>query len=1191
MIRMRAAIASTLSLALVLLSPGSSAYHAAAQTIGVSGSASSASGSAGAAGAGLGRAPGVSTIPSLPASALSLAPSLGAPSIAPAALTPSVALVPAASKAVAANGALPAALKPATAAASKDGAPAQAGAAKTPAAGAASTLAAAVSAPAADVKGGEEQAAGAALTFDGQAVKAALTDSVAADGSAAQGSRVNLTAAKKDSRKDMPDSGDEYDGAGNPSRRDGGIDEIGNPRRSGGEGGPDDTSDPDQGGRGGGSPLFGLFGLGLLSGSVAVGAFAAFGAVAMLPMILLSLVMHEIGHARVADKLGDPTSRLSSYEAIDWSRIRETQWTRSERGFPYLYIPKKWVSADRTSLNPLKWGSHVDPVWTLLVPTLTFTLTGMILGGARPVPVDTAYFKRPTRDMAVVAFAGPAVNLGLAAAGALAITGAIAAGLGAAVVAGLSMFVFLNVLLAVINFLPIPGFDGSRMIRAILPAGARAAYDSMADRMTSFTALALLLGVFWLFGAQIFAFVTAVSGLFVAGAAAVTGVKLASAFLPAVAAAGLMLGQLGAGKSAERAAGGRAAAQDAAVPGPAAPNAAAPAPGAGGPVDYIVMFGEKKTRLHDSHLSNVDVNAPAGVEQYTRLQQAMLVQLESAGLGADVLAPYNGTPLATYQRINAATIHVDGASAAAFAKKMAELGFTVYPNTERRIVTPVPVTPERMDPSARNAVTMDENLKIVKMDGVHAAATKLWGKPELGFWSGLMAKIFKTEPVQPKIGVIDSGAATEHQLLKRVKEVKNMTSGENVDDIGHGTWVHSTVLHMAPWARNTTHYKTFLNGGATLDDILRSLTQAGNDGNLVISNSWGSDDGDPNSPDSQLVRKLAQEGHIMVFAAGNAGSGKNTIGSPAIVTYKDPSTGAIRVMSVAAAGRDKKIAYFSSRGPGSPTTSRDPKYKDQRPDLTAVGYNIEGAWPEALGDADRVDGEKGPVKAISGTSMSTPGVGGALAMLAMLFGVTEKGEKLDAIVVAVMTTLEVTGQGVNNEGQGFLNVQAAYEALYKKFRPGQAPSTAIERHRELKASIAWMSEYLDPMSEPNRVAGQPDDGAAEGIAKDLASAQARLEALETEFPSLRRGYVDPDVTAYRALNKRIAELDSFISMTGSWRYGVMIGESQFSQAVKDRREAAEELKAMESADATLAYRAAGPIKRLLMKATGAAPKP
>ncbi|MCR4296731.1 MAG: S8 family peptidase, partial [Elusimicrobia bacterium] len=516
--------------------------------------------------------------------------------------------------------------------------------------------------------------------------------------------------------------------------------------------------------------------------------------------------------------------------------------------------------------------------------------------------------------------------------------------------------------------------------------------------------------------------------LLIGSVMAVTGVQTASAFLPALAALGLAFGQIGASKPASRAAAQEAPAGPS---GPSAPGAASN--GGSAPVDLIVMFGEKRTRLHDSHISNVDVNLPSGVERYTRLQQAMLAQLKTAGLDGAALEPYKATPLATYARINAATIRVDGGAAAEFMKSMTARGFTVYPNSERKIIRPVPVAPEDMDPGARSAVTMDENLRLVQADLVQAEGEKMWGKPVLGFWSGLWAKVFKSEPAQPKIGVIDSGADVSHPLLRRVKEVKNMTSGENQDDIGHGSWVHSTVLHMAPWSRNTTHYKTFLNGGATLDDILKSLTQAGNDGNLVISNSWGSDDGDPTSPDSLLVKKLASEGHIMVFAAGNAGSGKNTIGSPAIVTYKDAATGAIRVVSVAAAGRDKKIAYFSSRGPGSRATSRDPNYKDHRPDLTAVGYNIEGAWPAALNEADRIDGEKGPVKAISGTSMSTPGVAGAIALLAMMFGVTELGPRLDAIVNAVMSTLEKTGQSPDAEGEGFLNVDAAYRKLKEIF--------------------------------------------------------------------------------------------------------------------------------------------------------------
>ncbi len=1066
--RFQSLIALTLSLALILLSPGSSAYHAAAQTMGTTVNASAATGVTGVAGANFGRATGVNAIPVLGPSSLSLSPILSAPSITPSALQ-NAAVISAASAVtpIVANAAiLPAALTVITPAAVKAlmGANAAPAKAVVPAQSAMAALKTNLSAPSVAEKPAEVQAAQSRQQFDGAALKSELS-APAVSGGEIKSNRAALTAAKKDSGKGMPDQG--LDENGRPSK-DGGIDELGNPGRTGNEGGPDDRSDPDHSDRSGNSGLFGMFGVGLLGGAAATVAGLSFGSIAMFPMIILSLVLHEIGHARMADKLGDPTARLQN----------------------------------RASFNPLHWKTHIDPIWTLLVPAITFLTMGMIFGGARPVPVESRYFKNPVKDMALVALAGPAVNFGLAVAGAFAATGAIAAGLSVGVVAMLTMFVFLNVLLGIFNFIPIPGFDGSHILKSVLPYQARVALDGFMDRYGMMGVIIPMMLLFYFAGGWIAGAAMFVAKLLIGSVMSVTGVQLASAFLPAVAALGLAVGQLAAAPA-----------------GPSGP-AAGPDGSGNGPVDLIVMFGEKQTKLHDAHISNVDVNLPSGVDQYTRLQQAMLAQLETAGLDSAALEPYKGTPLATYARINAATIRVEGASVAQFTKEMSERGFKVYANTERKIIRPVPVSPEDMDPASRNAVTMDENLKIVKADTVQSIAEKQWGKPELGFWSGLWAKMFKTEAPQPKFGVIDSGADVSHPLLKRVKEVKNMTSGANVDDIGHGSWVTSTVLHLAPWSRNTTHYKTFLNGSATTDDILKALTQAGNDGNLIISNSWGDDEGDPTGPDAQLVKKLASEGHIMVFAAGNAGSGKNTIGAPAIVTYKDATTGAIRVVSVAAAGRDKKIAYFSSRGPGSPKTAKDPNYKDQRPDLTAVGYNIEGAWPAALGDADRTDGEKGTVKAISGTSMSTPGVAGALALLAMMFGVTEKGEKLDAIVNAVMSTLEKTGQGINNEGEGFLNVDAAYKKLQAAF-----------------------------------------------------------------------SLVSPDVSTYRALLKREKDLRLFVSMTGTWRYGVVVEPSRFSKAVEELQKTRDSIRAMAAADYTLAYRAAGPIKRLILNATGAAPKP
>ena len=208
----------------------------------------------------------------------------------------------------------------------------------------------------------------------------------------------------------------------------------------------------------------------------------------------------------------------------------------------------------------------------------------------------------------------------------------------------------------------------------------------------------------------------------------------------------------------------------------------------------------------------------------------------------------------------------------------------------------------------------------------------------------------------------------------------------------------------------------------------------------------------------------------MVFAAGNAGSAKNTIGAPAIVSYKDAQTGAVRVLAVAASDRNKKTASFSARGAGSYKTKDIPGYP-HRPDRMAVGYNTEGAWPAALGGADRIDPEKGALKDLYGTSMSTPSVWGAILLLMMMFGVTEKGAKLDAVVNALMGTLEKTGKnGPDDEGEGFMNVGAAYDKLVAAFG---IPAKARERYRRLLSDEKSITDYLDPGSEANRGAGPP----------------------------------------------------------------------------------------------------------------------
>jgi Zn-dependent protease len=155
-----------------------------------------------------------------------------------------------------------------------------------------------------------------------------------------------------------------------------------------------------------------------------------------VPMVF-AIVLHEIAHGWVARLLGDATA--------------------AERG--------------RLSLNPLR---HVDPIGTILIPG------GLVLAGlppfgwAKPVPVNYARLRHPQRDMALVGAAGPLCNFILAVLSAVAIGLILHAHGPALAIELLKNFILFNCFLGVFNLLPIPPFDGSRVLRGFLPrAGVR----------------------------------------------------------------------------------------------------------------------------------------------------------------------------------------------------------------------------------------------------------------------------------------------------------------------------------------------------------------------------------------------------------------------------------------------------------------------------------------------------------------------------------------------------------------------------------------------------------------------------------------------------------------------------------------------------------------------------------------------
>jgi len=160
----------------------------------------------------------------------------------------------------------------------------------------------------------------------------------------------------------------------------------------------------------------------------------------LIIILLFSIIIHEIAHGAVANYLGDPTAKLSG----------------------------------RLTLNPIK---HLDPFGSIFLPLFLIIISklsggGIIFGWAKPVPINPLNLKDKKYGEAKVAIAGPGVNLAIALIFGLILRFFSDLNQIQGLTLMFSYIVFLNILLAVFNLLPVPPLDGSHILFTFLPAQA-----------------------------------------------------------------------------------------------------------------------------------------------------------------------------------------------------------------------------------------------------------------------------------------------------------------------------------------------------------------------------------------------------------------------------------------------------------------------------------------------------------------------------------------------------------------------------------------------------------------------------------------------------------------------------------------------------------------------------------------------
>lgn len=205
-------------------------------------------------------------------------------------------------------------------------------------------------------------------------------------------------------------------------------------------------------------------------------------AIFIVAILILSVVIHEVSHGYAASLLGDPTAKL----------------------------------AGRLTLNPI---NHIDLFGSILLPgVLLLTGSGFLIGWAKPVPYNPHNLRWPHFGEAVVAAAGPLVNLAIALVFGLLIRfGETLPFMTSGSIQILSSIVYINIVLALFNLVPIPPLDGSKVLAAILPYSLARGYQNFMRFIEGygfFVAIGFVLLFLLLFSAPFSSLVQWLFGLF-----------------------------------------------------------------------------------------------------------------------------------------------------------------------------------------------------------------------------------------------------------------------------------------------------------------------------------------------------------------------------------------------------------------------------------------------------------------------------------------------------------------------------------------------------------------------------------------------------------------------------------------------------------------------------------------------------